>query len=427
MTDSIFINFAILLVVGLLFSKLAKLVKFPNVTGYLIGGLLIGPAIPELLKYLGLDINFLGIISRDSLKGLELICEISLGFIAFTIGNEFKISYFKQVGIKPFIIAMFEAVFAAVFVFIAVMLFQKGAPFALVIAAISSATAPAATVMVVKQYKARGPLTKTLLSVVAIDDAVALIIFGFNYAIAMSLLNANANTGSTNLVLSLLQPFLEIILSLVLGAVLGILAVLLVKWFKGRSNRICVILGMILLDLGLVMIINNQFGMNVSTLLSAMMIGAMLANLSRYYDDIIPLIERFTPPFFMLFFVISGAQLNLTAIGSIGLVGIAYVVIRSIGKCVGAFLGAKVAKSEPSVQKYLGPCLIPQAGVALGLSLIAVRTLGEQGEQIRTIILCATLIYELIGPYIAKIALSKAKEINIETTSKRYKKQIKNA
>lgn len=427
MTDSIFINFAILLVVGLLFSKLAKLVKFPNVTGYLIGGLLIGPAIPELLKYLGLDINFLGIISRDSLKGLELICEISLGFIAFTIGNEFKISYFKQVGIKPFIIAMFEAVFAAVFVFIAVMLFQKGAPFALVIAAISSATAPAATVMVVKQYKARGPLTKTLLSVVAIDDAVALIIFGFNYAIAMSLLNANANAGSTNLVLSLLQPFLEIILSLVLGAVLGILAVLLVKWFKGRSNRICVILGMILLDLGLVMIINNQFGMNVSTLLSAMMIGAMLANLSRYYDDIIPLIERFTPPFFMLFFVISGAQLNLTAIGSIGLVGIAYVVIRSIGKCVGAFLGAKVAKSEPSVQKYLGPCLIPQAGVALGLSLIAVRTLGEQGEQIRTIILCATLIYELIGPYIAKIALSKAKEINIETTSKRYKKQIKNA
>lgn len=427
MTDSIFINFAILLVVGLLFSKLAKLVKFPNVTGYLIGGLLIGPAIPELLKYLGLDINFLGIISRDSLKGLELICEISLGFIAFTIGNEFKISYFKQVGIKPFIIAMFEAVFAAVFVFIAVMLFQKGAPFALVIAAISSATAPAATVMVVKQYKARGPLTKTLLSVVAIDDAVALIIFGFNYAIAMSLLNANANAGSTNLVLSLLQPFLEIILSLVLGAVLGILAVLLVKWFKGRSNRICVILGMILLDLGLVMIINNQFGMNVSTLLSAMMIGAMLANLSRYYDDIIPLIERFTPPFFMLFFVISGAQLNLTAIGSIGLVGIAYVVIRSIGKCVGAFLGAKVAKSEPSVQKYLGPCLIPQAGVALGLSLIAVRTLGEQGEQIRTIILCATLIYELIGPYIAKIALSKAKEINIETTSKKYKKQINNA
>lgn len=427
MTDSIFINFAILLVVGLLFSKLAKLVKFPNVTGYLIGGLLIGPAIPELLKYLGLDINFLGIISRDSLKGLELICEISLGFIAFTIGNEFKISYFKQVGIKPFIIAMFEAVFAAVFVFIAVMLFQKGAPFALVIAAISSATAPAATVMVVKQYKARGPLTKTLLSVVAIDDAVALIIFGFNYAIAMSLLNANANAGSTNLVLSLLQPFLEIILSLVLGAVLGILAVLLVKWFKGRSNRICVILGMILLDLGLVMIINNQFGMNVSTLLSAMMIGAMLANLSRYYDDIIPLVERFTPPFFMLFFVISGAQLNLTAIGSIGLVGIAYVVIRSIGKCVGAFLGAKVAKSEPSVQKYLGPCLIPQAGVALGLSLIAVRTLGEQGEQIRTIILCATLIYELIGPYIAKIALSKAKEINIETTSKKYKKQINNA
>lgn len=427
MTDSIFINFAILLVVGLLFSKLAKLVKFPNVTGYLIGGLLIGPAIPELLKYLGLDINFLGIISRDSLNGLELICEISLGFIAFTIGNEFKISYFKQVGIKPFIIAIFEAVFAAVFVFIAVMLFQKGAPFALVIAAISSATAPAATVMVVKQYKARGPLTKTLLSVVAIDDAVALIIFGFNYAIAMSLLNANANAGSTNLVLSLLQPFLEIILSLVLGAVLGILAVLLVKWFKGRSNRICVILGMILLDLGLVMIINNQFGMNVSTLLSAMMIGAMLANLSRYYDDIIPLVERFTPPFFMLFFVISGAQLNLTAIGSIGLVGIAYVVIRAIGKCVGAFLGAKVAKSEPSVQKYLGPCLIPQAGVALGLSLIAVRTLGEQGEQIRTIILCATLIYELIGPYIAKIALSKAKEINIETTSKRYKKQIKNA
>lgn len=412
MTDNMMINLAILLLTGLLFSKLAKLVKFPNVTGYLIGGLLIGPAIPAILNFGDFHMTdfYSGLVNEGSLNSLNVICDVALAFIAFTIGAGFKLSYFKVVGAKPVIIAILEAVMATIFVFAGCMLAGKGVAFSLVLSAIAAATAPAATLMVVKQYKARGSLTDTLLSVVAIDDAVALVVFGFNFTIAANILSVGAS--SRPLALSFAMPFIEIIASLLIGAIIGYLVVLMLRWFKGRSNRICIIIAALLATIGINALLNKTFDMNISNLLSAMMVGAMLANLSKEYDVVVPLVERFTPAFFMLFFVISGAELNLSTVASVGLVGIIYIVIRVVGKWVGASLGGIITKADSKVKKYLGPCLIPQAGVAIGLSLVAEQQFGATiGGQIRTVILAATLIYELIGPLVAKITLRKAGEI----------------
>lgn len=412
MFDNFLVNLAILLIVGLLFSKLAKVVKFPNVTGYLIGGLLIGPAIPTLLKSFGVNLgNFNGIVNSFCLKEVEAICDVALAFIAFSIGAEFKLSYFKVVGKKSIIIAIFEALFASICVFVGCMIIGKGLQFSLVLSSIAAATAPAATLLVVKQYKAKGPLTDTLISVVALDDAVALIIFGFCFTFAANL----SNQEGSSMIISLLMPFLEIFLSLVIGLVLGFLTTLLLKWFHGRSNRICVCLAALLLTIGINTIINKQFSMNLSNLLSCMMLGAVIVNISNIFEEVTPLIDRFTPPFFMLFFVISGAELNMTTLFSkVIIVAILYIVLRVVGKWVGASFGAVITKAEPVVKKYLGPCLIPQAGVAIGLSLIAVNSFPTFGSEIRSIILAGTLIYELIGPLVAKVTLTKAGEIKNE-------------
>lgn len=412
MFDSFLINLAILLLVGLLFSKLAKLVKFPNVTGYLVGGLLIGPAIPTLLTSFGLNLGgYNGIVNSDGLKQVEAICDVALAFIAFSIGSEFKLSYFKVVGTKSIIIAIFEAVFASILVFVGCLIMNQSVQFALVLASIAAATAPAATLLVVKQYKAKGPLTDTLISVVALDDAVALIVFGFCFTIAANLTNAS----SRPIGLALCMPFIEIIVSLLIGTILGFITTWLLKWFHGRSNRICVVLAVLLLTIGINTLINKQFDMNLSNLLSCMMLGAVIVNISNVFDDVTPLVDRFTPPFFMLFFVISGAELNMTTLFSnVIVIALGYIILRVIGKWVGAWLGATITKSEKVVKKYLGPCLIPQAGVAIGLSLIALNSFPDFGRDIRAIILAATLVYELIGPLVAKVTLAKAGEIKLE-------------
>ncbi|MGM9899052.1 MAG: cation:proton antiporter [Bacilli bacterium] len=425
MFNSFIINLAILLLVGLLFSKIAKLVKFPNVTGYLVGGLLVGPAIPLLLESFGLSLGgFKGIVSSDGLKQIETICDVALAFIAFTIGSEFKLSYFKVVGSRPIVIAIFEALFASIFVFLGSFIIAKSGivgetikeqsvAFSLVLASIAAATAPAATLLVVKQYKAKGPLTNTLISVVALDDAAALIIFGFCFTIAANI----SSTINRPLALSFAMPFIEIIVSLVIGTIIGFIVVGLLRWFHGRSNRICIILAALLATIGINNLINKQFDMNLSNLLSCMMLGACTVNLSNAYDDVAPLVDRFTPPFFMLFFVISGAELNMTTLFSpVFVIALAYIIIRVIGKWFGAWFGSSVSKAEPVVKKYLGPCLIPQAGVAIGLSLIAVNSFPSFGIEIRSIILAATLVYELVGPLVAKVTLKKAGEI--ETVSR---------
>lgn len=385
---NILLQVSILFFTGLIFSKLAQKIKLPSVTGYLVGGLLVGPYV-------------LNIINVESVEILTLFSELALGFIAFSIGSEFKISYFKRVGLTPIVIAFMEAIFAVVFVVVIMLLLGNELTFSLMIGAIASATAPAATIMVIKQYKAKGEVTETLLSVVAIDDAAALICFGFALAITN---NINSAT-SSNVLIMLLSPFEEILVSVVIGAILGLILSYVIRFFKDNGNRNCLILAFVLCALTLSKMLSG------SSLLVCMIFGAVYCNLSTTSESVMNLVDTMTPPLFMMFFVLSGAELNVSVIPSIGLVGIAYVLFRVFGKYAGSYIGATIMHSSDKIKKYLGPCLIPQAGVAIGLSLIAQQAVPGHGQTIRAVILCATLIYELIGPFITKITLQKAGEI----------------
>jgi len=379
---------ALILLSGLIFGRVVKLIKLPNVTGYLIAGLLIGP---YLLRLISLDLT----------KQLELISEMALAFIAFSIGSEFKLNYLKKVGLTPIVIAIFEALTASLVVTLVLVLFKFDIKTALLLGAIASATAPAATVMVIKQYKAKGPVTETLLSVVALDDAVALIAFGFAMAVVNSLLNPN----ESSVVMSMVLPFIEIIGSIILGLLLGLLFKLPLRHFKKDSNRLIITSAFVFLGSSLASMLN------LSPLLLCMSMGAMLINITDAGNSILKLVDTVTPPIYLMFFVVSGMELNISAIPKIGIIGILYVTCRVIGKVAGAYIGAAIMKASEPVKKYLGFTLVPQAGVAIGLSLIAANTLPELGQTIRTVVLCATLIYELTGPAITKISLEKAGEI----------------
>lgn len=380
---------ALILFSGFIFGRLVKLIKLPNVTGYLIAGLLIGPYV---LKLVPLDMTY----------QLGLISEMALAFIAFSIGAEFKISYLKKVGLTPIVIAILEALTASFVVIVVLVLFKFDIKTALLLGAIASATAPAATIMVVKQYDAKGPVTETLLSVVALDDAVALIAFGF----AMAIVNSLQNPSEVSLLMSLVSPLVEIVGSVLLGLILGILFAIPLHYFKKDSNRLILTIAFVFLGSSLASMLG------LSSLLLCMSMGAMLINITRAGNAILKLVDNITPPIFLMFFVVSGMELNIMTIPQIGLIGILYVTCRVIGKVAGAYIGAAIMKAPETVRKYLGFTLVPQAGVAIGLSLIASNTLpAELGQTIRTVILCATLIYELVGPAITKISLEKAGEI----------------
>ena len=382
-----FINLALMIFIGMALGRLVKKIKLPNVTGYLLAGLLLGPSV-------------LGILNDDFLNSVSIISDAALGFIAFSIGNEFKISYFKRVGATPIIIATLESLFAVVFVVLGLKLIGCDTTFSLVLGSIAAATAPAATIMVIKQYKARGPVTETLLSVVAIDDATALIMYSISIAIATALSGGSANTADL-----VLKPVIEIGGALVVGAILGFLFLVPLKHFKKDGNRLSIVIAFIFMGLGLSQLCG------FSSLLFCMSMGAIVANFSPDVNHIMKLSDRITPPIFMLFFVASGAGLKLSVLPAVGLVGVIYIVFRVIGKMFGASLGAIVCKSDKNIRKYLGPALIPQAGVAIGLSLAASSVVPEHATEIRTVILCGTLIYELVGPVISKTCLKKAGEI----------------
>lgn len=384
-----FTYIAIMICTGLLFGRIAKQFKLPNVTGYLIGGLLIGPSVFEL-------------IPENTIESFTIISDIALGFIAFTIGNEFKISYFKRVGALPIVIAIFESLFAVAFVFGSLMAFGCDLSFSLLLSAIAAATAPAATIMVIKQYNAKGPVTETLLSVVAIDDATALIMFGINSAIAQALLHPE----NLSISQAILSPIWEIFGSLIIGFTLGMLFCIPLRWFKKDGNRLSITIGFVFLAVGLADLLH------CSALLLCMAMGAGLTNFSSNTSHIVKLTDQITPPIFLLFFVASGAELKLSVLPTIGVVGIIYVLFRVVGKIFGAAFGAAICKAEKNIKKYLGASLIPQAGVAIGLSLVATSISPTYGPQIRAIILCATLIYELVGPSITKMSLKKAGEIS---------------
>lgn len=379
---------AICIFAGLAAGKVVKQIKLPNVTGYLIVGILIGPSV-------------LKIIPAGIVEEFGLISEMALGFIAFSIGAEFKLSYLKRVGKAPVIIAFMEAIVAVLAVDAALLATGNDPAFSVCLGAIAAATAPAATLMVVKQYNAKGPVTQTLLPVVAIDDAAALIAFGISVAIAKTI----SSSGSVNLLETILDPLWEIGGAFVFGTLLGLLLALLVKYYHSRGNRLSAAIGFVFICVG----ICDMVGF--SSLLACMMMSAIFVNFSDESPKVFELVDRMTPPLFMLFFLVSGADLNIAVIPTVGLVGALYVVFRVIGKVAGSAIGCRISHAQPVVQKWLGFTLIPQAGVAIGLSSMAMQVVPEHGAAIRAIILCGTVIYELIGPIATKLALTKAGEI----------------
>lgn len=376
------------MIIALLMTRVMKKISLPNVTGYLIAGLIAGPYCLKLYN-------------SENLDALSIITNVALGFIAFSIGGEFKLSSLKQLGAKIFVITVFEAVGASVLVITTLVLLKFPLTLALILGAIASATAPAATLMVVRQYKAQGPVTSTLLPVVAIDDAVCLMLFSILSSVAKSL----ESEGGFNLYQTILKPIIEIVLSLIIGFVLGIILSVGTKFFKSRANRISLVVTAVFLGVG----ISDKFGL--SSLLLCMAIGAALANYSPVSDPVMDGSERWTPPLFMLFFVISGAQFNFSVLKTVGAVGVIYILMRSFGKYFGAMLGCKIAGTEKTVRQYLGITLLPQAGVAIGMAQLSLTVVPEYGEQIRAVVLCATLVYELVGPLLTKLSLQKAGEI----------------
>ena len=397
---------------GLALSRLMKLLHLPNVTGYLFVGLLIGPYLLPLIFGDGVCL-----LTHDSVQSLAPVTDVALGFIAFSIGGEFKLAYIKKLGVRIVVITLVQAATTVLFVIGALLLVPNESDtarisMALLLGAIAAATAPAATLMVVRQYRAKGPVTDTLLPVVAFDDAVGLMIFSVCFSLAKSLSSGVAITVSE----ALLKPLLEIVLSIGIGAALGALLTLCMRFFRSKANRLCLMIAAVVLGVAFSDLLD------LSSLLVCMMIGAMFANLRSDAIEILDGTEQWTPPLFMLFFVLSGAELDLTILPAVGVMGVVYLVARSIGKYFGAFIGAAVSKSERTVRNYLGITLLPQAGVAIGMaqSVAANPELHAAGvsSRIVAIVLFATLVYELVGPVLTKISLTAAGEIPKSTGKK---------
>ena len=385
---------SIAFVFGLLSTKLMKIFNLPNVTGFLIAGLVIGPSI-------------LGFVSSDDLNALSFISDIALGFIAFSIGVEFKLRHLKEIGGKVVVITLFQSLLAVALVDCALILFGVDVSLSITLGAIAAATAPAATLMVIKQYRASGPVVETLLPVVAFDDAVGLMVFSVSIALAKVFSTGAAITAETVLI----NPLIEIFGSLALGALLGLILWLAAKWFKSTANRLILTITFVFGAIGLVELFSSQLGIELSGLLICMMFGAVFTNLTTDETEILIACDNWTMPLLMLFFVLSGAQLDVTVIPSIGIIGVIYIVARSAGKYFGAYFGCKITKANPVVTKYLGWTLLPQAGVEIGMAQVAMAALPHLGSQINTVVLCVILVYAVIGPIVTKIALTKAGEI----------------
>ena len=410
---------ALALFVGLLSSRLMKLLRLPNVTGYLIAGIIFGPFV--LGKYIG---GWSTTNAETSIDAIKWISEIALGFIAFTIGCSFKKQAIQHVGKRVIVITLFEALGGAVVtiggLLIAHIFLKDQLPISLILTfgAIACATAPAATLMVIRQYKAKGPVVDTLIPVVAFDDAVALIAFAVLFSISKSL----SNNTALNVMDILVWPLVEIVGSLVLGALLGFGISLGFRFFKSRANRSILIICAVLIVVGLSMLAKSKgWKVSISSLLACMMIGAIFINFRNDAGRTLERIDGITPPLYMLFFVISGASLDITIFASEGaltlvIIALVYVFARCLGKWLGSYFGSKAVHSDPKVQKYLGFTLFPQAGVAIGLATTANQAFPDtrQASLVLAVVLTATIIYELAGPIITKISLKKAGEISEE-------------
>lgn len=415
------LSVAVALFAGLMMSRVVKPLKLPAVTGYLVAGLLIGPFV---LGRLGVE--GLGFTSLDAVDAMKPISDISLGFIAFAIGNEFRVSQLRAIGKQAAIVAVFQALCATVLVDLGLFVLHLlmpdviTVPVAITLGAIATATAPAATLMVVNQYKANGPLVDMLLPIVALDDAVGLVVFSVSFGISKSL----AGGGAVNLASVLVNPMLEVLASLLLGAVLGFIYTYIEKLFHSRSKRLSVAITFVILAVSLSkldFVLGGGIEFGFSPLLVCMMLGTVFCNICKSSEELMGKTERWTAPLYVLFFVLSGAELDLTVFGSVAVVlaGIVYIIFRSIGKIGGAAISTKMTKCSPTIQKWLGITLLPQAGVALGMS-IAVKDAFPGGEIIRSITLFSVLIYELVGPMLTKIALTKAGEIHDKSLNPKH-------
>ncbi len=412
------LSIAVALLAGLLMTRLMNRFHLPDVTAYLLAGVILGPC---LLGRLGLP--GLGFGTFEQVQLLQPISDVALGFIAFAIGSEFRLSHLRQTGGAAVTVGIIQAVVATIFVDLSLLglHFALGdklpIPAVITLGAIAAATAPAATLMVVRQYKAKGPVTDLLLPVVALDDAVGLIIFAISFGAAQAM-----EASTVNLVAILVAPLLEIMLSLVLGAFLGWCLSVLEGLFHSNRNRVAMIAGFIVLAVALSMLKFNLGGTEIgfSSLLVLMMLGTVFCNICPLSEDLMNRADKWSAPLLTLFFVLSGAALDLGVFADAAIVGVGvlYIVARSIGKYTGSALSCTISHQPSNVKKYLGITLLPQAGVALGMSAQAGAAMGETGSMVRSIVLFGVLIYELVGPSLTKWALTKAGDIQPKETKK---------
>ena len=411
-TASILLSLSIALLAGLILSRLVKKIQLPAVTAYLVAGVLIGP-----FALGAIGINGIGITAHQ-IEGFGIISDLALGFIAFAMGNEFRLYQLKRIGKQATIIGIFQAIFTTIIVDVALIglhfLMPETLPLsaAIVLGAVATATAPAATLMVVKQYKAKGPVTDVLLPVVAIDDAVGLVVFAISFGVAKSL-----SIGAVDIPSVVVEPLVEVVLSLILGFVMGLAFTFCERFFHSRSKRMAVSVTFVMMTVALSSLKFNVLGIHVgfSSLLACMMLGTVFCNFCDVSEELMDRADRWTAPILILFFVISGAELELSVFksGAVVLVGVLYIVFRSLGKYFGAGISARATKCDSNIIKYLGITLLPQAGVALGMALKAIE-LGADGAIVRNITLFAVLVYEIVGPFLTKLALTAAGDIKAE-------------
>ena len=402
---------SVAMLAGLLMSRLTKIWNLPAVTAYLVAGILIGPYVLGRLGIAGI-----GFVSSEDVARYNIISDAALGFIAFAMGSEFRLEDLRRMGKKVVTIAVFQALTATLFVDISLSVVHFLMPdrfslsAAITLGAIATATAPAATLMVVKQYKADGPLTRLLLPIVALDDVVGLVVFAVSFGIAKAL-----EHGTVDLVSVIVNPLVEVVASLALGSLLGYLFHFTEQFFLSRSKRMSISVTFVFLAVALSMI-EVKIGpvtLGFSSLLVCMMMGTVFCNLCAFSAELMDLMDRWSGSIMVLFFVLSGAGLEFAVFHdwAIILVGVVYILFRSLGKIEGAKFAAHMTHCEPQIQKYLGITLLPQAGVSLGMSLTAM-SLGPTGVVIRNIALFSVLVYELIGPLMTRIALERAGEIS---------------
>ena len=444
-TASILLLLSISLLMGLILSRFAKKMELPADTAYLVAGVLIGPyVLGQLSAKLGIaGLGFTAIPNGNGgytskfLHSFAIISDVALGFIAFSIGNEFRLSQLKKIGKQATTVGILQAVITTLLVDAVLITMHFIMPdvlpleAAIILGAIASATAPAATLMVVKQYKAKGPVTDILLPVVALDDAVGLILFAVSFGVARGVYS-----GGVDVVSIVVNPIIEIVGSITLGALMGYLFSFCERFFHSRSKRLAVSVGFVLLTIALSKL-HFEIGsvhIGFSSLLTCMMLGTIFCNVCDFSEELMDRVDRWTAPLFIIFFVTSGAELDLSVFANlfIVLIGVAYIISRSAGKYSGALLSSKLAKCDNNIVKYLGITLLPQAGVALGMADMVKSSAEFAGTTIATIVVSITLfsvlIYELVGPALTKMALTKAGDINPEgKTSARHEHAKKKA